>query len=84
MDLENFKVFISEEQIEKRLCELAKQIENDYEGKEITVICVMRGACFFTVNLTLKIKNPIKFEFIQLSSYEDKKESGGKVRIVPY
>lgn len=82
MDLEDFKVFISEEQIEKRLCELAKQIEKDYEGKEITVICVMRGACFFTVNLTLKIKNPIKFEFIQLSSYEDKKESSGKVRIV--
>lgn len=82
MDLKDFKVFISEEQIEKRLCELAEQIEKDYEGKEITVICVMRGACFFTVNLTLKIKNPIKFEFIQLSSYEDKTESSGKVRII--
>lgn len=82
MDIKDFKVFISEEQIENRLCELAREIEKDYEGKEITVICVMRGACFFTVNLTLKIKNPIKFEFIQLSSYEDKTESSGKVRIV--
>lgn len=82
MDIKDFKVFISEEEIENRLCELAKEIEKDYEGKEITVVCVMRGACFFTVNLTLKIKNPIKFEFIQLSSYEDKTESSGKVRIV--
>lgn len=82
MDIKDFKVFISEEDIENRLCELAKEIEKDYEGKEITVVCVMRGACFFTVNLTLKIKNSMKFEFIQLSSYEDKTESSGKVRIV--
>lgn len=82
MDLLDFKVLISKEQIENRLSELAKEIEKDYEGKEITVVCVMRGACFFTVNLTLKIKNSIKYEFIELSSYEDKTESSGKVRIV--
>ena len=82
MDLNDFKVFISKEEIEERLDELAKEIEKDYEGKEITVVCVMRGACFFTVNLTLKIKNLIKYEFIELSSYDDKTESSGRVRIV--
>lgn len=82
MDLKNFKEYISEKQIENRLCELAKEIEKDYKGKEITVVCVMKGACFFTVNLTLKIKNLIKYEFIQLSSYDNKTESSGKVRII--
>lgn len=82
MELKNFKELISKEEIENRLCELAKEIEKDYEGKEITVVCVMRGACFFAVNLTLKIKNLIKYEFIELSSYDDKTESSGRVRIV--
>lgn len=82
MEEKDLKVFISQEQIEKRLCELAKEIEKDYEGKEITVICVMTGACFFAVNLTLKIKNSIKYEFIRLSSYEDKTESSGQVKVI--
>ena len=82
MDVNDFKVLISKEEIENRLCELAKEIEKDYAGKEITVVCVMRGACFFTVNLTLKISNLIRYEFIELSSYDDKTESSGKVRIV--
>lgn len=80
--MEHFNVLISQDDLQKRITELAKEIEKDYEGKEITVVCVMRGACFFTVNLTLKIKNFIKYEFIELSSYEDKTESSGKVRIV--
>lgn len=82
MDSNNFKVLISKEEIENRLCTLAKKIENDYKDKEITVVCVMRGACFFAVNLTLKIKNSIKYEFIELSSYNDKTESSGEIKIV--
>lgn len=82
MDLNNFKVLISQEEIENRLCNLAKEIEKDYKDKEITVVCVMRGACFFAVNLTLKIKNSIKYEFIELSSYDDKTESSGKIKII--
>ena len=61
MELNDFKVLISKEEIDNRLSELAKEIEKDYEGKEIVVVCVMRGACFFIVNLKLKIKNYIKY-----------------------
>ena len=46
---ENFKVLISKEQLEKRIEELAKQIDEDYLGKEITVVCVMRGAVWRSV-----------------------------------
>ena len=66
---ENFKELISKEALDKRIKELADQIDKDYLGKEITVICVMRGAIFFTVELTLKMKTKLKYEFITISSY---------------
>ncbi len=67
---ENFKVLISEEKLQERIKELAEQIDKDYKGKEITVICVMRGAVFFAVELTLKMKTKLKYEFITMTSYE--------------
>ena len=67
---ENFKELISEEELNKRIKELADQIDKDYLGKEITIISVMRGAVFFTVQLTLKMKTKLKYEFITISSYE--------------
>lgn len=67
---ENFKELISEAELQKRIRELAEEIDRDYLGKEITVICVMRGAVFFAVELTLKMKTKLKYEFITLSSYE--------------
>lgn len=67
---ENFKILISKEELDKRIEELAEQIDKDYLGREITIICVMRGAVFFTVELTLKMKTKLKYEFITISSYE--------------
>lgn len=77
---EKFKVLISQEEIQKRLHELAEQIDKDYEGKEVTIVSVMRGAVFFTVDLTLKMKTKLKYEFITISSYEGT-ESTGKVTL---
>ncbi|MCI8518739.1 MAG: hypothetical protein HFJ51_01010 [Clostridia bacterium] len=67
---ENFKELISKEALDKRIAELAEEIDKDYQGKEVTIICVMRGAVFFTVELTLKMKTKLKYEFITISSYE--------------
>lgn len=75
---EKFKVLISQEEIQKRLYELAEQLDRDYEGKEVTIVSVMRGAVFFTVDLTLKMKTKLKYEFITISSYEGT-ESTGKI-----
>ena len=73
---ENFKELISREELDKRIGELAEQIDKDYLGKEITIVCVMRGAVFFAVELTLKMKTKLKFEFITISSYEGEDNSG--------
>ena len=72
----NFKELISREELDKRIAELAEQIDNDYLGKEITIVCVMRGAVFFTVELTLKMKTKLKYEFITISSYEGTDTTG--------
>ena len=66
---ENFKELITREELEKRITELAEEIDKDYVGKEVTIICVMRGAVFFTVELTLRMKTKLKYEFITMSSY---------------
>jgi len=78
---ENFKELISKQELDKRIEELAKQIDEDYRGKEITIICVMRGAIFFAVELTLKMKTKLKYEFITIASYQGE-ESTGEITLV--
>ena len=79
--MENFKELISREQIEKRLFELAEQLDKDYQEKEIIALCVMRGSVFFATELTLKMKTKMQLEFITLSSY-DGTESSGKINLL--
>lgn len=79
--MENLKVLIDEETIQQKVLEMAKQIEKDYEGKEILVLCVLKGASFFAIELTQKIKNKIEFEFIELSSYANATQSSGTVTL---
>lgn len=73
---EEIKELISKEELETRLIELAEQIDKDYEGKEITAVCILKGAAFFGVELSLKIKSKMEFEFIKISSYEGTESSG--------
>ena len=79
--MENFKELISREQLEKRLFELAEQLDTYYQGKEIVALCVMRGSVYFAIELTLKMKTKMQLEFITLSSY-DGTESSGKINLV--
>ena len=74
------KEFISKEQIDKRIEELAKILDRDYEGKTVEFICVLKGAAIFTVELAMKMKTNVRFEFIEISSYEGT-ESTGKIKV---
>ena len=68
--LENVKVLYEEKELQARILELANQIDADYQGKTVTVISVLKGAVFFTVDLVTKMKTPIELEVMQVSSYE--------------
>lgn len=78
--LENIKVLYSEEELQKRIAEMAEEIDRDYAGKTVTVISVLKGAVFFTVDLVKKMKTPIELEVMQVSSYEGT-ESTQKINV---
>lgn len=69
-------VFISEEQIAKRVKELAAMINRDYEGKEIILVCVLNGSFIFCADLIRQIKIPVQVEMVSLSSYEGTESTG--------
>ena len=74
-------VLINETRIEKRLDEMAKEINKDYEGKEIVLVGILKGSVVFMVELAKRLKPKVQFEFMEVSSYEGI-ESTGKVKIV--
>ena len=75
--MEDLKILFEESEIQKRIEEIAKQIDKDYEGKkELVIICVLKGAVFFTVDLVKKMKTPIVLEVMQVSSYAGTETTG--------
>lgn len=75
------RVLITKEQIKRRTKELAKQISKDYKDKNLVCITILRGAFMFLADLCREITVPAKFDFMAISSYGDKSESSGVVRI---
>ncbi len=67
---------ISEEQIQKKVSELAYKITRDYENKDLLVIGILKGAFMFFSDLVRQIKSPLKVDFIIASSYIKDKSSG--------
>lgn len=78
--MENINILINKARLDKRLDELAKEIEKDYEGKSIVLLGVLKGSVPFMWELAKRIKNEMEFEFIEVSSYEGT-ESSGKITI---
>ena len=75
------RVLITEEQIAQKVKELGQQISLDYEGKEIALLCVLKGAVVFATDLMRAIDCPVSLNFMCLSSYGGGTESSGKVKI---
>lgn len=78
----NLDVLIDEQTIYKRIDELAKQIEKDYENEELVCICILKGSFPFIWELGKRIhKNNISFEFMEISSYGSSFETSGKINV---
>ena len=73
---------LSEEQVTKRIKEMAEVINKDYADKEVHLICILKGSVFFTTELAKYITVPLTMDFMSVSSYGNKTESSGRVRIV--
>lgn len=81
--MNNFTVkeLISEEKVVARIKEIAKQINQDYEGKSVTLICILKGSVFFTCELAKYLTIPVTIDFMQCSSYGADTKSSGIVRL---
>ena len=79
---EKVKVLIPETEVNKRISELGKQITQDYAGRKIHMICVLKGGVFFMCELAKRIDGPVSLDFMSVSSYGNGTTSSGAVRIV--
>ncbi|MBQ9768376.1 MAG: hypoxanthine phosphoribosyltransferase [Lachnospiraceae bacterium] len=75
-------VLSSEEDVMKRISEIGAKISEDYAGKELHVICILKGGVFFMCELVKHITVPVTHDFMSVSSYGDGTESSGRVKIV--
>lgn len=79
---EKIRVLLEEEAVDKRICEVAEKISQDYAGKEVHMICILKGGVFFTCELAKRVTVPVSMDFMSVSSYGAGTESSGVVRII--
>ena len=79
---ERIEVLLTEEEIDKRIQEIGNQISQDYAGKQVHLVCVLKGGSFFMCELAKRITVPVSIDFMSVSSYGGDTESSGVVRIV--
>ena len=72
---------ISEEKINERVAELAKQLDEDYAGKELHLIVILKGSVFFACELAKRLTIPVTMDFMSVSSYGDGMVSAGEITV---
>lgn len=79
---ETVRVLLTEEEVDKRIAEIAASINKDYEGEAIHLICVLKGGVFFTCELSKRLNVPVSMDFMSVSSYGAATKSSGVVKII--
>ncbi|MBR3646350.1 MAG: hypoxanthine phosphoribosyltransferase [Lachnospiraceae bacterium] len=78
---EKISELISEEYVDAKIRELGKQISEDYKGKSVHLVCILKGSIFFTCELAKRITVPVTLDFISASSYGSGTVSSGNILI---
>ena len=79
---DKLEIMFTERKIANKIKKLGAQISEEYQGKEITMVCILKGACFFACELAKRITVPVQMEFMRCSSYGDETISSGVVKII--
>ena len=79
---DKIRVLISEEDVNRRISEVAAQITKDYTGKPVHLICILKGGVFFTCELAKRLELPVSLDFMSVSSYGAGTVSSGVVKII--
>src|SRR5580704_16696027 len=75
------RILFTEEQIDRRIREVAAEISRDYQGKAVKLVGVLKGSIFFLTALARHIEVPVKIDFLSISSFSNKSGAPGVVRI---
>lgn len=79
---ERVRVLLSEEEVDARIQAIGEEISRDYEGKQVHLICVLKGGSFFMCELAKRISVPVSLDFMSVASYGSDTKSSGVVRII--
>jgi len=79
---EKVRILLPEQEVNQRIAEIAAQISADYAGREIHLICVLKGSVFFMCELAKRITVPVTMDFMSVSSYGGDTKSSGVVKII--
>ena len=79
---ERVEVMISKQEIDKRLDEMAAQINADFQGEPVEVVCVLKGGVVTMVEVAKRLKMPVTMNYMDVSSYGDSTESRGHIKIL--
>lgn len=79
---EKVRVMLTEKEVDDKIKEIGEQISKDYEGKQVHLVCVLKGGTFFMCELAKRITVPVSLDFMSVSSYGSDTKSSGVVKIV--
>lgn len=80
-DNAKISVYLTEEQVNKRIAEIGAQITEKFKGESVYLICILRGSIFFTTELAKRIDLPMEIDFMSVSSYGAETVSSGVINI---
>ena len=76
------EILVSEADLQRRVSELAQEISRDYEGRDLLLVGVLKGAVFFVSDLMRQLEVPVEVDFMAVASYGSATKSSGVVRIL--
>lgn len=79
---DKIKVLPTEEEVTRRIGEVAAEISRDYAGRHVHLLCVLKGGVFFTCELAKRLDLSVSLDFMSVSSYGSGTQSSGAVRII--
>ena len=78
---QNITVYLTEEEISKRVAEIGAEITERFKGESVYLVCILKGSIFFTTELAKRIDLPMSIDFMTVSSYGASTVSSGVINV---
>ena len=79
---DKIRVLLTEEEVDEKIKQLGLKISEDYAGRSVHLICVLKGGAFFMCELAKRITVPVSMDFMSVSSYGNGTATSGAVKII--